>query len=238
MIAVAEAELQLVVAAEALEEVAGIGVDRLRPSAGVGVVGADGFALVEVQGEARGVAARDETETGVVVGGLRRHEEVRREGVVDFELGQTHGEPAFGRRVVLVPEDAVGFDVAGAGAAAELLLAAEEVERGNHGVRGRLPVQLHVVGGQEGVVGAAGQTAQLDVLLAVRPVEPQLVLDDRTAEVEAVILDVVDVVRLVALVARAGVAVPDPALGQARVADGMRLLFARCCWTHTSRRRR
>ena len=114
--------------------------------------------------------------------------------MVHFELPQTSREPAVGESVVLVPEEVVGLCDRVADAAAELLLAAQEVERGNHGVRIRLPVELGVVGGKQGVVERADEAAVLDVLLAPRAVEPELVLDDRTTEVKAVVLDVVDVV--------------------------------------------
>jgi hypothetical protein len=58
-----------------------------------------------------------------------------------------------------------------------------------------------------GLVGRADEALEPDVLLPIGPVEPKLVLEDRAAEIEAVLADLLDVV---ALVAEAAVRVLEP----------------------------
>src|SRR6185295_7060121 len=61
-----------------------------------------------------------------------------------------------------------------------------------------LPVELAVPVLEQGLVRGLVEAAAADVLLAVGPPEPQLVLDDGPAQLRPVIVDLVDVVRGVA----------------------------------------
>ena len=82
------------------------------------------------------------------------------------------------------------------GVAADLDLVAVEDEDGRRVVGGDLRVQLAVLGLEVGLVADVGDGQQVDLLAAVGAPDPQAVLDDRAAELGAVVLDLDDLVAL------------------------------------------
>src|SRR5207245_8854011 len=100
-------------------------------------------------------------------------------------LPEAQRQPAVGSEIDLVPQEFVCLVQPGARGAAELLLPSLEVEGRHHRVAGGLPVELAVVAREQRLVLGLEVVDAADVLLAVAAVEPQLVLDDRAAKVEA-----------------------------------------------------
>ena len=99
--------------------------------------------------------------------------------------------------IPLVPQERIGFVRDHARRAAELLLRAVEVEERELVLLRRRPVHLGVRILQDRLVLGLRQTDDLDVVLPVRSPEPQLVLEQRPADVEAPVENLIRVVRLV-----------------------------------------
>ena len=200
--AVAESELELVVARRRRLERAAADVHdlprlarRIREPRAERVIveGIDGAVLV-------GAAARREPVAPPVPGVLRVHEQVRAEDVVVLDLPQAVQlvqRPIERIEVPLVPEEAVVRVARLAWIAAELLLRAVEIEEGELVVLTRGPVDLGVGVLQERAVERLIQTEKPDVLLSVRAPEPELVPDDRPANVESDVQDLIRMVRFV-----------------------------------------
>src|SRR4051794_6349073 len=92
---------------------------------------------------------------------------------------------AFRIESALVPQERVVLVARLPRRSSELLLEAVEVEERDLIFLGRRPVDLRVGVLQEGFVAGLREADDLDVVVAVRAPEPQAVLDDRAADVEA-----------------------------------------------------
>ena len=199
--AVAQAELELVVAAHAVREVAAVEAQRvLRPREGLArrCRAPPGARCPAHPVAVLQPALRDQVETRVVAGGLARQEEAGTEHVVPLDLA----EPAASRPfLALVPQRAVEVgEVARGGCgsgAAGLDLAALEPEDRDHVAAGRLPVELGGVGLEQRLVELLADVPDADVVAAVAAVEPELVLQDGAAQVERHVRDLLRVVGLV-----------------------------------------
>src|SRR4029079_16379507 len=86
--------------------------------------------------------------------------------------------------VALVPEERVGLVRRLASRPSQLLFRAVEVEARDLVFRCRRPVDLRVRVLEDRLVASLGQANDLDIVAAVGPPDPQLVLEDRTADVE------------------------------------------------------
>src|SRR4029079_5400472 len=116
----------------------------------------------------------------------------------------------------------------GTGVAADLRLVAVEVEARRAVVRRDLRVELGVLRLEVGEVDDVGDRAQLDLVAAVAAPDPEAVLDDRAAGLEAVVVHEVDLVtlrerRLRRRVARSGT--PRAGSGQLGVVEAQALLL-------------
>ena len=187
------------VAAHAGLEVAAADIDDMpRPEGPV----AQGRAVGGVGGfvDASGLvdaAARIETVAPPVIRVLRIHEEVRSEDVIVLDLEQAvdAGEGAeVGRVAALIEEDRVRLVSRVSGRAPEFLLLSVEIRSGNHVARAGLPVELGVVVVEKGPVLGLADSDDLDVVPAERAPEPQLVLHQRSADVETPVQNPVDAV--------------------------------------------
>ena len=142
-------------------------------------------------------ADRIEDEAGVVVRILRAQENVRRHHPIVGEFPQAV-QRKVGITVVLVERGRwrVEQDAGDARAAAVLDLETVEVQAAHHIVLGRLPVHFHVRVLQLGTVDErAGAAHELDVLNRIRTIKPRLVFEDRTAKIEAIIRNLLVVIR-------------------------------------------
>ena len=200
--AVAETELEFVAAASRRLERAAVDVNdvpgftrRIRVPGSVGRV-----RIVIHRPVQAGPAAGRKAVPPPVPRVLAGDEQARPEGVVVFELPQAMQrvqETFFGIKVSLVPQERVGFVRRHTRRAAELLFRAVEVEERDLVLPRRRPVHLGVGVLENGLVAGLRQADDLDVVLPVRPPEPQFVLEQRPADVEAVVENLIGVVRLV-----------------------------------------
>jgi hypothetical protein len=201
ILAVAEAELELVLAARRVLEVVAVHVDDVpglaRREAVVGPEG--GVEHVVHAALLVGPAARREPVAPSEVGVLGVQVEVRAEGVVPLRLEEAvqragHAAALFRIEVALVPEEGVGLVGGLAGRASELDLRSVEEEQRQHVVAAGLPVQLAVPVLEDRLVLGPREARDADVVAAEGAPEPQLVLDQRAAEVRAPVEDLVRVV--------------------------------------------
>ena len=99
-----------------------------------------------------------------------------------------------GRETPLVEQNAVGFRAGITGRATEFFFLAKEVRSGHHVVRASLPVEFGVVVIQERPVRGLADANDLDVVAAKGSPKPELVLDQRSADIKTPVEDSVDAV--------------------------------------------
>ena len=200
--AVPEPELEFVAAAGRRLEGAAVDVNdvpgftrRIRVPGSVGRV-----RIVIHRPVLAGSAPRRKTIPPSIPGVLARDKQIGAEGVIVLELPQAMQrvqETLFGIEIPLVPQEAVGFVRRHTRRAAELLLGAVEVEERELVLLRRRPVHLGVGILENRLVVGLREADDLDVVLPVRPPEPQLVLEQRPADVEAIVENLIGVIRLV-----------------------------------------
>ena len=181
ILAVGKAELELVLAAHAVGEVAAVHVDVVPGLAGGEVeIGSKGLVEVvvdpRVQAALAAVCPRVEAVAPAVVGVFGIEVEVRAEGVVPLRLPQAveaagHAATVLGIEVPLVPQEAGGLVGDHARVAPDLDLGPVEPEQRQHVVAAGLPVQLGVPVLQQGLVLGLREARDADVVLAVRSPE-------------------------------------------------------------------
>src|SRR6185369_17248959 len=190
-LAVAGAELQLVADVAGVEERRRVGLELpLRPLRLIEVerVVVDAEHVEEVGGVL--AALGNELEAAVHDGVQAGEVEVGVEDVGVLELGS--------RRLLAVVRLVPGglLRAERTGVAADLRLLALQAEHRGGVVRRDLGVELDVLRLQLGLVGHVGDGPQVDLLVAIRAPDPQTVLDDRTAELGAVLFHLIDLVAL------------------------------------------
>ena len=149
--------------------------------AGIGL----GGLVIHDRGVHRFVDHGGPAEAGVVEGILRRHEEVGPEGLLVLELDD-RGAPVIHARLV------IAFRLGHGVVAAEFFLGSGGDHHFQAVVGQELGVNLEVVVVQQGFVGRVVHAHVVQVLHAVGAPPPDLVFKDRTAGVEAIVLDLDD----------------------------------------------